>query len=351
LRSADHLPHCSEQSAKGRKLFSYEISVSMSRPHKHSSTHIGLLSLVDHFADPVSGKHTTPRERLLEVIEQGMLAEAMGFERFAVGEHHFSKYILPSAHLLLAAIATKTKRIRLFTAVTLLPLYDPVQLAEQIGVLDHLSDGRIEVSCARGVSELTGAIFGVAPEKVYEIMEDHLTQLLELLRSGRVRVNSTRNSPATVLEDDVLLVPHTVQQPHPRVWLGSGVHQDSCDLAVKLGVPLILPSLFRHPEDYLPCLERYRKGLAEKGLHEGVVTALPSYCWVAKTSQEARRHGNRAWINTWTMRNIIVVASDATLTLKALFPSGDRAYADLPPKSLTNLDASTNYSACHIIFC
>jgi alkanesulfonate monooxygenase SsuD/methylene tetrahydromethanopterin reductase-like flavin-dependent oxidoreductase (luciferase family) len=261
----------------------------MAHPSPRQSTRIGLLSLVDHFADPVTGKQSTTRERFLEVIEQGVLAEAMGFERFAVGEHHFSKYNLPCAHLLLAALATKTHSIRLFTAVTLLPLHDPVQLAEQIGVLDQLSNGRMEVSCARGVSELTGAVFGVASERVYEVMEQHLVQFLDLLSSGRVQLNSAADHVTKILEENIPLVPRAIQQPHPRVWLGSGVHEESCDLAVRLGMPLILPSLFRHPEDYLPCIERYRCGLAERGMHERQVTALPSYCWVAKTSQEARR--------------------------------------------------------------
>lgn len=240
------------------------------------STRIGLFSLVDHLSDPVTGRLTTPRQRLLEVIEQAVLAEAAGFERFAVGEHHFSGYILPSAGLLLSPIAVRTERIRLFTTVTLLALYNPIQLAEEIGVLDQLSDGRIELSFARGVSHVASEVFGVPPENAYELMENHLVRLLSLLETGEVAPGRAS------------LVPRTVQRPRPRLWIGGGLHEQSCDLAVKYSLPLILPSLFRYPDDYLPILNRYRAGLAALGHEQHARVGLPSYCWVAPTSQQAR---------------------------------------------------------------
>lgn len=239
------------------------------------STRIGLFSLVDHLTDPVTRRQTTPRQRLLEVIEQAVLAEQVGFERFAVGEHHFSGYILPSAGLLLSPIAVRTERIRLFTTVTLLALYNPIQLAEEIGVLDQLSNGRIELSFARGVSSTASEVFGVPPDSAYELMERHLVRLLALLNSGEV-------APET------RLVPRTIQYPHPKLWIGGGLHQQSCDLAVKYNLPLILPSLFRYPDDYLPMLEHYREGLSAQGVERVAQVGLPSYCWVAPTSQQAR---------------------------------------------------------------
>lgn len=240
------------------------------------STHIGLFSLVDHLPDPVTGRTIAPRERLLEVIEQAVLAEQAGFERFALGEHHFSGYILPSAGLLLSPIAVRTSRIRLFTTVTLLALYNPIQLAEEIGVLDQLSNGRIELSFARGVSSVASEVFGVPPEAAYELMESHLVRLLAFLISGEVAPGQAN------------LVPRTIQQPHPKLWIGGGLHAQSCDLAVKYGLPLILPSLFRYPDDYLPMLERYREGLTAQGMAGKAQVGLPSYCWVAPTSQRAR---------------------------------------------------------------
>jgi alkanesulfonate monooxygenase SsuD/methylene tetrahydromethanopterin reductase-like flavin-dependent oxidoreductase (luciferase family) len=107
-------------------------------------------------------------------------------------------------------------------------------------------------------------------------MESHLVRLLDLLRSGEVAPGQAN------------LVPRTIQQPHPTLWIGGGLHQQSCDLAVKYNLPLILPSLFRYPDDYLPMLAHYREGLASHGLEGKAQVGLPSYCWVAPTSQQAR---------------------------------------------------------------
>src|ERR1051325_10475993 len=94
------------------------------------ATTIGLFSLLDHLADPVTGRQVSVAERLRQVVEQGIRAEKAGFERFGVGEHHFSGYLLSNPTPLLAALASRTSRIRLFTAVTLLACRDPVRVAE-----------------------------------------------------------------------------------------------------------------------------------------------------------------------------------------------------------------------------
>jgi alkanesulfonate monooxygenase SsuD/methylene tetrahydromethanopterin reductase-like flavin-dependent oxidoreductase (luciferase family) len=247
----------------------------------HARTQVGLFSLLDHLEDPAAEQGVTVSQRLREVVEQGILAEQVGFDRFGVGEHHFSKYVLPNPNLILAALATRTSRLRLFTAVTLLACREPVQLAEDIGVLDCLSQGRTEFSFARGVSWEAARVFGVAPDNVYALMADKLDRLLGLLTTGNV-------SPAANVED-IQVVPRSIQLPHPPLWVGGGIHAESCLLAVERALPLMLPSLFRYPEDYLPLVERYRAEMAAAGQTARVRVAMPSYCWVAKTSQAARQ--------------------------------------------------------------
>ena len=244
-------------------------------------TRIGLLTLVDHLPDPVSGERTTAAQRLHEVIAEAVLAEEIGFERFAVGEHHFSDYILSNPALVLAAVAARTTRIRLMTAVTVLPCRDPVQTAEDIGIVDNISDGRLEISVARGVSEEASRAFDVPRDRVYAILEDKLDLLLSMLRDHRIPAGSPRGGGLPV-------VPAPVQRPHPPVWMGGGLSAESTDLAVARGLPLILPSLFRYPEDYLPMIDRYREGMERAGRADLVRVALPSHCWVGKTSQAAR---------------------------------------------------------------
>jgi alkanesulfonate monooxygenase SsuD/methylene tetrahydromethanopterin reductase-like flavin-dependent oxidoreductase (luciferase family) len=236
---------------------------------------IGLLTLVDHLPEPHRGERITARQRIDEVIAEAVLAEEVGFERFAVGEHHFSDYIVSNPSLVLAAIAARTSRIRLMTAVTLLACRDAVQTAEDIGIVDGISNGRFEVSVARGVSEEASRVFGVPRERVYAVLEEKLDQLLSALRDGRLPTGEP-------------VQPRPVQRPAPPVWIGGGLSQESTDLAVSRGLPLILPSLFRYPEDYLPMVERYREGMRRAGRESQIRVALPSHCWVERTSQAAR---------------------------------------------------------------
>ena len=235
---------------------------------------IGLLTLVDHLPEPDSGERISARQRIDEVIAEALIAEDVGFERFAVGEHHFSDYILSNPSLVLAAIAAGTSDIRLMTAVSLLACRDVVQMAEDIGIVDSISNGRLEISVARGVSEQASRAFGVPRDQVYAILEDKLQRLLSIFRDGRV--------------DDLAVQPPPVQRPHPPVWIGGGLSVASTDLAVSYGLPLILPSLFRYPEDYLPMIERYRDGMRRAGRADQIRVALPSHCWVGATSQGAR---------------------------------------------------------------
>jgi len=244
-------------------------------------TKIGLFSLADHLADPVTGRVSSVRQRLVEVIEQGVLAEQAGFERYAVGEHHFTNYLVPNANLVLSALAMRTERIRLFTTVTLLAYRHALQLAEDVGVLDQLSSGRIELSVARGVTFEGAGHFGVTEATVYRDLEHKLVELLHVLRGGELEPGEFNRRPLSV-------VPRPLQSPAPPIWIGGGLSEASCDVAVKFGLPLILPSLFRHPEDYQPIVDRYRNGMLGRGWPERTRLGMPNYCWVAKTSQAAR---------------------------------------------------------------
>jgi alkanesulfonate monooxygenase SsuD/methylene tetrahydromethanopterin reductase-like flavin-dependent oxidoreductase (luciferase family) len=244
-------------------------------------TRMGLLTLVDHLPDPSNGTRIPAGQRLDEVIAEAVVAEEVGFERFGVGEHHCSDYIVSNPILMLAAIAARTTNIRLMTTVTLLPIRDPVQIAEDIGILDTISHGRLELSFARGVSEPASRAFGVPREHVYTVLEDKLGRLLSMLRDGRIPLDDPRGGGLPV-------VPRPVQRPHPPIWIGGGLSVESTDMAAAYGLPLILPSLFRYPEDYLPMIDRYRERMRQAGRADRIRVALPSHCWVDKTSQAAR---------------------------------------------------------------
>jgi len=249
-------------------------------------TSYGLLNLADHLADPLTGQSITQAERFQRIVDLAVCAEQVGFERVGIGEHHFGHYILPSPFVLLGAIAGRTHTLRVGTSVTLLAGLDPVRVAEDLVTLDAVSNGRAELTVARGVEVATQAAFGITDEcDLRPRFDENLRLLLRLLTEERVTWSGRFRSPL----HDVRLEPRPVQQPHPPLWVGGGLSHVSCDLAADLALPLSLPSLFCFPEDYLPILERYRSAMTAAGHAERISVAYPSHVHVARTSQEARQ--------------------------------------------------------------
>lgn len=249
-------------------------------------TEYGILSLADHLSNPLDGRHPSQAARLQRVVDAAVDAERAGFYSFGVGEHHFSGYILSAPELVLAAASSRTSRIRLGTSVTLLANTDPVRQAEQLATLDVLSNGRAEMTFARGVSEDTAQAFGIADfDELRPRFEEYLRLVLRLFTEDQVTWEGRYRAPL----DGIRLEPRPIQQPFPGVWIGGGLSHTSADLAADLGLPLFLPSLFRWPEDYLEIVDRYRNRFVEAGHASGVRIGFPSYLHVAATSQEARR--------------------------------------------------------------
>ncbi len=249
-------------------------------------TDYGILSLADYLSNPVTGKRDSQTRRLQRVVDTAVSAEAAGFHAFGVGEHHFSGYILSAPELVLAAAASLTKTIRIGTSVTLLANTDPVRQAEQFATLDVLSNGRAEMTFARGVSEDTANAFGIADfDELRPRFEEYLRLVLRLFTEESVTWSGEYRGPL----DNIRLEPRPVQQPYPGMWIGGGLSTTSANLAATLGLPLFLPSLFRWPEDYLDIVEHYQVEFRAAG-HDGRGRiGFPSYVHVAATSQEARR--------------------------------------------------------------
>jgi alkanesulfonate monooxygenase SsuD/methylene tetrahydromethanopterin reductase-like flavin-dependent oxidoreductase (luciferase family) len=245
----------------------------------------GLVSFADHLTDPVTGRQVSQVERLRQVTDSAVLAEQAGFDSFGVGEHHFTAYILSAPELVLANCAARTHRIMLGTSVTLLANVDPVRQAESMATLDVLSGGRAQVTFARGVSEETAHAFGIATfDELRPRFEEYLELVIRLLTEDEVTWSGRYRSAL----ERVRIEPRPVQRPHPPIWIGGGLSPVSADLAADRGLPLMLPSLFRFPEDYLDIVQRYRERVAAAGFAEQARVGFPSYLHVGRTSQEAK---------------------------------------------------------------
>jgi alkanesulfonate monooxygenase SsuD/methylene tetrahydromethanopterin reductase-like flavin-dependent oxidoreductase (luciferase family) len=239
-----------------------------------------LLILGDHLPDPRTGNTVTQAERLRAMVEQAVVAEEAGFAGVAIGEHHFTRYIVSAPELVLASIAARTSTLRLSTGVTLLAHRDPVLVAEELATLDLLSDGRAELIVARGVSQETDAAFGVGPGSLRARFDENARLLLQLLEEPDVTWTGQFRGPLV----GVTTTPRPVQLPRPTVWIGSG-SAVSADLAIELGLPLMLPSTLRDPAGYLPVVDHYRSGVDTTRAR----VALPSHVFVARSAVEARR--------------------------------------------------------------
>lgn len=243
-----------------------------------------LITLVTHFPDPVTGVKSSTHHRLHEVVEHAVLAEELGFDGFGVGERHERPFLSSAPTVLLGAIAERTSRIRLFTAVTTLSLLDPVRAYEDYATVDHLSDGRLELMIGKGNGAAQRELFAVTPADQWDRNREGYELLRQLWRSDRV---SWRGNYRPRL-DDAQVLPRPLQQPI-RVWHGSATSKDSVDLAARFGDPLFSANVTNPIEPYAELIRYYRERWVAHG-HDPVdalVGAGTAGFHVARTSQQA----------------------------------------------------------------
>src|SRR5271163_5246528 len=164
------------------------------------------------FADLASG--TSPLQRMRELMEEAELADELGLDVFAIGEHHRPDFLVSSPATVLAAAAVRTERIRLSSAVTVLSSEDPVRVFEQFAHVDLLSNGRAEIMAGRGSFIESFPLFGYDLDDYDELYAEKLELLLELREQNPVTW-SGRHRPALA---GAGVWPRPVQQPLP-VWV------------------------------------------------------------------------------------------------------------------------------------
>ncbi len=150
-------------------------------------------------------------------VGQAVLAEQQGYDAFWLAEHHFSRYGLgPSIHLTAAHLAAKTRRMRIGTAVTILPFFHPVRVAEEIAMLDHLSEGRIDWGAGRGYQRHEFDGFGVDITKSHLIFREQLEIIKGCWGEGRYGHKGEFFS-----FEPLNCLPKPVQKPHPPIWIAA----------------------------------------------------------------------------------------------------------------------------------
>ena len=164
------------------------------------------------------GYHQTSREVINNSIEQTVAAEQAGFHNAWYAEHHFNNYSLsPSPLMMVAYMAAKTKRIRLGTAVCILPLYQPARFLAEVGFVDTVSNGRLELGVGSGYQEFEFERFGVKIADAAAIYNE----FLDILPKGLTQKIFEYQGRFLKVPPSSIAV-RCVQSPMPPVWITSG---------------------------------------------------------------------------------------------------------------------------------
>jgi alkanesulfonate monooxygenase SsuD/methylene tetrahydromethanopterin reductase-like flavin-dependent oxidoreductase (luciferase family) len=224
----------------------------------------------------------TERERYRDFLAQIELGDRLGFDTAWLGELHFSRAFSISADplMILAAAAQRTRHIRLGTAVALLPLHNPVKIAEQAATADILSDGRIELGVGRGTAPLHYEGYGIPQEESRERFEEALDFLLGAWAAERFSYDGKYYRAR-----DLSVVPRPVQQPHPPVRIAAN-SPDTFPLAARRRLPIFATPLINPPDKLKDGLAVYRSALPS-GTAGDAALAFPVH--VAASRAAARR--------------------------------------------------------------
>lgn len=244
---------------------------------------LGLYTFADlPLMDPAERAAKT-HQRIKDLMEEIMLADELGLDVFAVGEHHRPDYAVSSPATILAAAAVSTKKIKLSSAVTVLSSDDPVRVFQQFATVDQLSDGRAEIMVGRGSFIESFPLFGYDLDDYDELFSEKLDLLLWLNKQEKVSWKGKLRPPIAGLG----VYPRPLQSALP-VWVAAGGTPASAVRAAKLGLPLALAIIGGMPQQFVTFIDLYRKTALQSGqTADKLQVGINSHVYVAADSQKA----------------------------------------------------------------
>jgi len=244
------------------------------------SYELGLDSFIAVTADadgvPISGDQV-----VRNVVAEGVLAEQVGIDSFNIGEHYRDDMMDSASHVVLAAIAGQTERIRLGTAVTVLSTQDPVRLYQSFATLDAVSGGRAQLILGRGSAIESFPLFGYDLREYDELFEEKLALFVELLKGGPITWRGRYRAPL----NGVTLTP-PVPAGNLPTWIGSGGSPESVLRAARYELPLMLAVIGGRPERFRPLVDLYHRALERDG-KPLLPVGLHTLAYVARSDDEA----------------------------------------------------------------
>lgn len=245
---------------------------------------IGLYSFAELTPDPKTGAMISPAERMANLLETVELAEQVGLDVFALGEHHRPDFISSAPAVFLAAAAARTEKIRLSSAVTVLSSDDPVRVFQDFATLDLISNGRAEIMAGRGSFIESFPLFGYDLQDYHDLFSEKLELLLKIRENEHVTWSGEHRAPL----DNLAVYPRPVQDPLP-VWVAVGGTPESVVRAGMLGLSLAIAIIGGMPEQFAPLVDLYWRAVAEGG-HDAskLSVSINSHGYIADNAQQAR---------------------------------------------------------------
>lgn len=240
-----------------------------------------------------NGKLFSYAASIRQVIDEAVLADKVGVTIFGVGEHHRPDFAISSPETVLAGIATKTKHIKLATAVTVLSSDDPVRVYERFATLDALSNGRAQVILGRGSFTESFPLFGYDLRNYEKLFEEKINLFSELVTEKPVSWEGETRAPLTNAD----VYPKT-ESGRLDVAIGVGGSPESVIRTAKYGFKLVLAIIGGSPERFKPYVELYRQAVKDLG-NPVLPVGMHSPGLIADTDEEAKRLAWPAFKTMW----------------------------------------------------
>ncbi len=240
---------------------------------------------LDTFGDVTDGPDGQPLHQaqvIRNLVEEAVLADEVGVDFIGVGEHHRADFAVASPEMVLAAIASRTRRIRLGSAVTVLSTDDPIRVFQRFATLDALSNGRAEVMLGRGSFIESFPLFGFDLAKYEELFDEKLDLFAAVLTQQPVTWSGTTRPPL----QNQSVYPKT-ESGRLKTWIGVGGTPQSVLRAAHYGLPLMLAIIGGDPRRFAPFADLYRRALKEMGKAE-LPVGVHSHGFVGETDAQAR---------------------------------------------------------------
>src|ERR1700727_1405798 len=259
----------------------------LGREAKEITMQFGIFSVSDITRDPVSGQTPSEAERIDGIVQIAQKADEVGLDVFAIGEHHNPPFFSSAPTTLLAAIAATTKRLIMSTATTLITTNDPVRIAEEYAMLQHLAKGRVDLMLGRGNTAPVYPWFGQDIRQSLPLALENYNLLHRLWREDVVGATGKVRGPLQGFTS----VPRPLDDVPPFVWHGSCAPPEIAEQAAYYGDGFFANNIFWPKEHYVRLIRFYRQRFAHygHGTPEQAIVGLRGQAYLARHSQDAVR--------------------------------------------------------------